>query len=118
MVHHPVKPEVLGDGLKKLLPTRKPRQEEVFFVALCLPSELIPQRELYLASWAHDSEVPLGFAKCATCYVTVKRIENMAVERIWYIRLKDDGLMLRYGCPLQDGKVFVEVGLTSNIAQN
>ena len=118
IVHHPAKAEVLGDGLKKLLPTRRPRQEEVFFVAVCLPSEFVPQRELYLASRAHDSKVPFGGTEITVRNAAIKRAKNVAIKGIWYINLKNDGLMLEYGCPFQYGKVFVEVALTSDIAQN
>lgn len=82
-------------------------------------SELVAQRQLNLANRAYNviATTP-GNAKGTISDVPVTRAKNMAVESVWNVNLKDDGLIFMYGCAFQDRKVLVEVALTSNVAQD
>lgn len=64
----------------------------------CQGLELVAQRELNLANGAYNGEVTLGSTKCIVSNSTIKRAKDMAVESVWNINLKNNGLIFAYGC--------------------
>src|SRR5580700_2971697 len=116
MVHHTRRVRILQPPQEAPCRGVKPRQEKIS--VKFLTSELVAQRKLNLANRAYDGKIALGGAKCKVCDATIQSVKDMAVEGIGNINLEDNRLPFIYGSTFKDGKVLIEVMLTSNVAED
>ena len=81
-------------------------------------SEVVSQSELNLPNGTDDTKLSLRSTECLVAEEAVQSSKDVTVESIWNVYFEDDGLIFEDGRAFLNREIFVEVCLTSDVAED